>query len=58
MRVIAPSDRDGGNLVELPGDKDIPIGVPHDNPSRTQEAYIHILHCLCDATDCLLIGVN
>ena len=58
MRVIALSGDDGGNLVELLGDKDIHIGVPHDNPSRIQEVYILILHCLCDATDCLLLGAN
>ncbi len=58
MRVIALSGGDGGNLVELLGHKDIHIGVPHDNSSRVQEVYILILHCLCDATDCLLLGVN
>ncbi len=58
MRVIALSGGDGGNLVELLGHKDIHIGVPHDNSSRVQEVYILVLHCLCDATDCLLLGVN
>jgi hypothetical protein len=55
MRVIALSGGDGGNSVELPGDKDIHIGVPHESPSRIQELYILILHCLCDATDCFYI---
>jgi D-sedoheptulose 7-phosphate isomerase len=58
MHIIAMSGGDGGGLVELLKDKDIHIGVPHDNASRIQEAYILILHCLCDAIDCLLLGVD
>ena len=58
MHIIAMSGGDGGNLVELLTDDDIHIGVPHDNPSRIQETYILIVHCLCDAIDCLLLGVN
>ncbi|MGZ8251491.1 MAG: SIS domain-containing protein [Methylophilaceae bacterium] len=58
MHVIALSGGDGGSLVELLGDEDIHIGVPHDNASRVQEVYILILHCLCDAIDCLLLGVD
>jgi D-sedoheptulose 7-phosphate isomerase len=58
MQVIALSGGDGGSLVELLDDEDVHIGVPHDNPSRIQEVYILILHCLCDAVDCLLLGVN
>ncbi|ACT51555.1 phosphoheptose isomerase [Methylovorus glucosotrophus] len=58
MTVIALSGGDGGELVELLTDEDIHIGVPHDNASRVQEAYILILHCLCDAIDCTLLGVN
>jgi D-sedoheptulose 7-phosphate isomerase len=58
MRVIAMTGGDGGNVVELLGEHDIHIGVPHDNASRIQETYILILHCLCDAIDCLLLGVN
>lgn len=58
MHVIAMSGGDGGSLMELLEDQDIHIGVPHDNPSRIQEVYILILHCLCDAIDCLLLGVN
>ncbi len=57
MIVISMSGGDGGTLVELLTDNDIHIGVPHDNPYRIQEVYILILHCLCDAIDCLLLGV-
>jgi D-sedoheptulose 7-phosphate isomerase len=58
MHIIAMSGGDGGHLVELLGDSDIHIGVPHENASRVQEVYILILHCLCDAIDCLLLGVH
>ncbi len=58
MHVIALTGGDGGNVVELLGADDIHIGVPHDNASRVQEVYVLILHCLCDAIDCILLGVN
>jgi len=44
--------------MELLEDHDIHLGVPHDNAARVQEVYILILHCLCDAIDCLLLGVE
>lgn len=58
MQVIAFSGGDGGGLVELLGEDDIHIGVPHEHPARIQEVYILTLHCICDAIDCLLLGVN
>lgn len=58
MKIIALSGGDGGNLVELLGDQDIHIGVPHDNSARVQEVYVLIVHCLCDAIDCILLGVH
>lgn len=58
MKVIAFSGGDGGLLVELLEDEDIHLGVPNDSPARIQEAYVLILHCLCDAIDCLLLGVD
>lgn len=58
MTVIALSGGDGGGVMELLGENDIHIGVPHHSPARVQEVYILTLHCLCDAIDCLLLGVN
>ena len=58
MKVIAFSGGDGGLLVELLEKQDIHLGVPNDSSPRIQEAYILILHCLCDAIDCLLLGVD
>ncbi len=57
MLVIALSGGDGGGVVELLTDQDIHIGIPHENAARIQEIYLLILHCLCDAIDCLLLGV-
>lgn len=58
MYIVALTGGDGGKVVELLGEYDIHIGVPHDSAARIQETYILILHCLCDAIDCLLLGVN
>jgi D-sedoheptulose 7-phosphate isomerase len=58
IKVIALSGGDGGDLIELLGDNDIHIGVPHENASRVHEVNILILHCLCDAIDCILLGVH
>ncbi len=58
MKVIAFSGGDGGLLVELLEEQYIHLGVPDESPARIQEAYILILHCLCDAIDCLLLGVD
>lgn len=58
MHIVALTGDDGGKVVELLGEHDIHIGVPHDSAARIQETYILILHCLCDAIDCLLLGVN
>ena len=58
MKVIAFSGGDGGLLVELLEEQDIHLGVPDESPARIQEAYVLILHCLCDAIDCLLLGVD
>jgi len=58
MHIVAITGGDGGKVVELLGEHDIHIGVPHDSAARIQETNILILHCLCDAIDCLLLGVN
>ena len=58
MKVSAFSGGDGGLLMALLEDEDIHLGVPHESTARIQEVYVLILHCLCDAIDCLLLGVN
>jgi D-sedoheptulose 7-phosphate isomerase len=58
MGVVALSGRSGGKLGEvlLPGD--IHICVPAQSTARIQEVHLLTLHCLCDAIDCLLLGVE
>jgi D-sedoheptulose 7-phosphate isomerase len=58
MGVVALSGRNGGRLGEilLPGD--IHVCVPAQSTARIQEVHLLTLHCLCDAIDCLLLGVE
>lgn len=58
MAVIALTGRDGGTITELLGEDDIHICVPHPNTARIQEVHILCIHCICDAIDCLLLGVE
>jgi D-sedoheptulose 7-phosphate isomerase len=58
MSVVALSGKDGGMLKELLGPNDIHLCVPHGNTARIQEVHIVCLHCMCDAIDSLLLGVE
>lgn len=58
MGVVALTGRSGGALAELLGQDDVHICVPHTSTARIQEVHILCLHCLCDAIDCLLLGVE
>ncbi len=58
MAVIGLTGRNGGMMAELFAETDIHICVPHNNTARIQEVHILCLHCLCDAIDCLLMGVE
>jgi D-sedoheptulose 7-phosphate isomerase len=58
MGVIALTGRTGGTLAELLGPEDIHICVPHANTARIQEVHILCIHCMCDAIDCMLLGVE
>jgi D-sedoheptulose 7-phosphate isomerase len=58
MAVVALTGRDGGSIAELLGDDDVHICVPHTRTARIQEVHLVCLHCLCDAIDCLLLGVE
>jgi D-sedoheptulose 7-phosphate isomerase len=40
----------------LPGD--IHLCVPSESTARIQEVHLLVIHCLCDAIDCLLLGVE
>ncbi len=58
MGVVALSGRDGGKLGEVLSPADIHVCVPARSTARIQEVHLLTLHCLCDAIDCLLLGVE
>jgi D-sedoheptulose 7-phosphate isomerase len=58
MRVIALTGRNGGRMAELLEANDVHICVPSNSTARIQEVHLLALHCICDAIDCLLLGVQ
>lgn len=58
MGVIALTGRNGGRISEILRSSDIHICVPATSTARIQEVHLLTLHCLCDAIDCLLLGVE
>jgi len=58
MSVVALTGRNGGKLPEILQSSDIHICVPAQSTARIQEVHLLTLHCLCDAIDCLLLGVE
>ena len=58
MGVVALTGRNGGKMPEVLQASDIHICVPAQSTARVQEVHLLTLHCLCDAIDCLLMGVE
>jgi D-sedoheptulose 7-phosphate isomerase len=58
MGVIALTGRNGGRIGEILQPGDIHVCVPASSTARIQEVHLLGLHCLCDAIDCLLLGVE
>lgn len=58
MDVVALTGKTGGRMAEVLADTDIHVCVPSANTARIQEVHLLTLHCLCDAIDCLLLGVE
>ncbi len=58
MNVVALTGRNGGKMAEILQSSDIHICVPAQSTARIQEVHLLTLHCLCDAIDCLLLGVE
>ncbi|MGH8752097.1 MAG: phosphoheptose isomerase [Burkholderiales bacterium] len=58
MQVVALTGKSGGQMAETVNEGDIHICVPANNTARIQEIHLLTLHCLCDAIDCLLLGVE
>ena len=58
MDVVALTGRNGGKMAEVLRPTDVHICVPAQSTARIQEVHLLTLHCLCDAIDCLLMGVE
>ncbi len=58
MGVVALTGKNGGTMGEILTPSDIHICVPATSTARIQEVHLLTLHCLCDAIDCLLLGVE
>ncbi len=58
MSVIALTGRNGGRLAELIREGDIHLCVPAESSARIQEIHLLTIHCLCDAVDSVLLGVE
>ncbi|HUF19554.1 MAG TPA: phosphoheptose isomerase [Burkholderiales bacterium] len=58
MGVIALTGKKGGKMAEILGPDDVHLCVPADRTARVQEVHLLCLHCMCDAIDCLLLGVQ
>ena len=58
MGVIALTGKGGGQIATLLNENDIHLCAPGKNTARIQEIHILTIHCLCDAIDCLLLGVE
>ena len=58
MDVVALTGKKGGKIAALLGPNDVHICVPADRTARIQEVHLLCLHCMCDAIDSLLLGVE
>lgn len=58
MCVIALTGKNGGLIGEILSENDLHLCVPLNSTPRIQEVHILTIHCLCDAIDCLLLGVE
>ncbi|HEX7972444.1 MAG TPA: phosphoheptose isomerase [Thiobacillus sp.] len=58
MHVIVLTGRSGGRLVEPMQDDDVFLCVPAESTARIQEVHLLTIHCLCDAVDSVLLGVE
>src|SRR5574340_798907 len=58
MHVIALTGRSGGGLAEQMQEDDVFLCVPAESTARIQEVHLLAIHCLCDAVDSVLLGVE
>ncbi|MEQ1879950.1 MAG: phosphoheptose isomerase [Burkholderiales bacterium] len=58
MSVVALTGKGGGKITSMLRVEDVHICVPADRTARIQEVHLLCLHCMCDAIDSLLLGVE
>jgi D-sedoheptulose 7-phosphate isomerase len=58
MHILALTGHSGGSLAEQMTDADVLLCVPTASTARIQEVHLLIIHCLCDAVDSVLLGVE
>jgi D-sedoheptulose 7-phosphate isomerase len=58
MHVIALTGHSGGRLAEQIQEEDVFLCVPAESTARIQEVHLLAIHCLCDAVDSVLLGVE
>ena len=58
MTVVALTGKDGGRMAPLLRPQDVHLNVASAVTARIQEVHILCLHCLCDAIDVQLLGVE
>ena len=58
LHVVALTGKGGGKIGGMLREGDIHICVPAQRTARIQEVHLLTVHCLCDAIDSLLLGVE
>ncbi|MDP1929162.1 MAG: phosphoheptose isomerase [Thiobacillus sp.] len=58
VHVIALSGRNGGKLAEHLVEDDVLLCAFAESSARIQEIHLLTIHCLCDAVDSVLLGVE
>lgn len=58
LHVVALTGKGGGKIGDMLRESDIHICVPAKRTARIQEVHLLTVHCLCDAIDSLLLGVE
>jgi D-sedoheptulose 7-phosphate isomerase len=58
VHVIVLTGRNGGMLTEQIVEDDVFLCVPAESVARIQEVHLLTIHCLCDAVDSVLLGVE
>ncbi len=58
MQVIFLTGRSGGKFIEQMLEDDVFLCVHAESTARIQEVHLLVMHCLCDAVDSVLLGVE